>query len=939
MHKSTELLSKIVVWNKYGRFLYDQKRRERYEEIVDRNKQMHIDKFPELTEEINAAYEQVYSKNILPSMRSFQFAGDAIRQNNARIFNCSYLPIERLQAFQELMFLLLSGCGVGYSVRGRHVEALGTFYPLNGKKTETYIIPDSIEGWAMSIDFLIRSLKDGYEPVFDYSNIRKRGERLVVGGGKAPGAEPLRTCHQEIINYYKDYGLIAPGTLEPIMVHDICCLVSEAVMAGGIRRAAMISLFDHDDEAMLSCKSGDWWMKHPYRARANNSAVLHRAITEEDFKQIWRQVEESNAGEPGLFWVNDILGNAGTNPCGRGDMRILTHSGYKRLDECVGDGVFINKNGEAVSGEVWSTGVKPTVCLTLSNRTKLVFTENHKFMVNTGEEVEAKDLMNLRLMPHFEINQEVSEFTKYGYIQGDGVTSDLLNKTKQRIGICFGEKDGDMLDLFGINKDESTTCSYYVSGYNDTLTALGFDTNTLPTRALPSTFSSWQDKDKLMFLKGMYSANGSIITTSRVAYKTTSKELSEELTYWLTYFGMNSYITTNKETDVVFANGTYTCRESYDINIGQFEDILKFAKLIGFVHQYKQDRLRNLILKRAPKVISIKPAGEAEVFDFSLDDNTHWGVVEGVIAHNCCEIALRPYTFCNLVETPVTGNEEEDLRRVKAAAFIATLQASYTDFKFLSPEWKINTDEDALIGVGLTGIAGAGEINYAKLAEAVKETNAEVAARIGINTAARCTTVKPSGTASIVLGTSSGIHAWHSKYYIRRMRVSKNDALYSYVLKQAPFLVEDDFFKPQETAVLSFPIKAPDRAITREDESAIEFADRCLEASVHYVRNGQNRDDLHNNVSATVSVKKSEWPELGNWMYENREFYNGMSVLPYDDSVYKQAPFETITEEEYLRLEAQLEGIDLDPSSIIEEDDLTELIENSACAGGACELV
>ena len=619
MHKSTELLSKIVVWNKYGRFLYDQKRRERYEEIVDRNKQMHIDKFPELTEEINAAYEQVYSKNILPSMRSFQFAGDAIRQNNARIFNCSYLPIERLQAFQELMFLLLSGCGVGYSVRRRHVEALGTFYPLNGKKTETYIIPDSIEGWAMSIDFLIRSLKDGYEPVFDYSNIRKRGERLVVGGGKAPGAEPLRTCHQEIVNYYKDYGVVTPGPLEPIMVHDICCLVSEAVMAGGIRRAAMISLFDHDDEAMLSCKSGEWWMKHPYRARANNSAILHRAITQEGFNKIWKQVEDSNAGEPGLFWVDNLLGDSGTNPCG--------------------------------------------------------------------------------------------------------------------------------------------------------------------------------------------------------------------------------------------------------------------------------------------------------------------------------EIALRPYTFCNLVEVNVTDNDKENVIRVKAAALIATLQASYTDFKFLSPEWKINTDEDALIGVGLTGIAGVWDVNYHQLAHAVKETNEEIARKIGINSAARCTTVKPSGTASIVLGTSSGIHAWHSEYYIRRMRVSKNDALYSYITKQAPFLVEDDFFKPKETAILSFPIKAPEGAITRELENALQFSDRCLVANMDYVREGRNRDELHNNVSATVSVKKSEWNELGNWMYENRESYNGMSVLPYDDSVYKQAPFETITEEEYLRLEAELEGIDLDPSSIIEEDDQTELIENSACAGGACELV
>lgn len=751
MHKSTELLSRIVTWNKYARFNYAEKRRERYEEIVDRNKQMHIDKFPQLTDEINAAYEQVYSKNILPSMRSFQFAGDAIRQNNARIFNCSYLPIERLQAFQELMFLLLSGCGVGYSVRRRHVEALGTFYPLNGKKTEEYIIPDSIEGWAMSIDFLIKSLKDGYEPVFDYSKIRKRGERLIVGGGKAPGAEPLRACHQEIINYYQDYGPVEPGALEPIMVHDICCLVSEAVMAGGIRRAAMISLFDHNDGAMLHCKSGEWWMKHPYRARANNSAILDRNISREEFDFIWKKVEESNAGEPGLFWTDNLFSDTGTNPCCfTADMRILTSKGYKRFDECVGDGLFVNKDNKLVNGKVWSNGVKDTINLRLYTGEVISCTPEHRFMLENGEECEAKDLLGKKLM-----------------------------------------------------------------------------SNTLIIPAGP----------------------------------------------------------------------------------------------------------------RNPMVVSISVGESREVFDFSLDDDTHWGIVEGVIAHNC-EIALRPYTFCNLVEVNVTNDNEENLRRVKAAALIATLQASYTDFKFLSPEWKINTDEDALIGVGLTGIAGSNiSEQYIWLAQAVKGTNAEVAAKIGINTAARCTTVKPSGTASIVLGTSSGIHAWHSKYYIRRMRISKNDALYSYIMKQAPFLVEDDFFKPQETAILSFPIKAPDGAITREDETALEFTKRCMEAGISYVRNGQNRGDLHNNVSATVSVKKSEWKDLGTLMYSGRNYYNGMSVLPYDDSVYKQAPFETITEEEYLRLEAQLEGIDLDPSSIIEEDDLTELIENSACAGGACELV
>ena len=308
---------------------------------------------------------------------------------------------------------------------------------------------------------------------------------------------------------------------------------------------------------------------------------------------------------------------------------------------------------------------------------------------------------------------------------------------------------------------------------------------------------------------------------------------------------------------------------------------------------------------------------------------------------NSQEIALRPYQMCNLTEINAgcIESQEELNAAARAAAFLGTLQASYTDFHYLNPKWRETCEEDALLGVSMTGIA-SGTIDHLSKEVAVTKariTNMEVATILGIKPAARITTVKPEGTSSLVLGTSSGIHAWHGEYYIRRMRAGKDEALAQYMLKTVPELVEDDKTDTNQV-VLSFPQKAPEGAKTRH-ESMQEFLERVKTISQEWVLAGHRKGDNRHNVSCTVSVKPDEWGQLTRWMWENRYSYNGISVLPYWGSVvYPQQPFEDITKEQYEAMLPLLEKIDI--SQVREENgDEIDLAGEAACAGGVCEIV
>jgi len=619
MNKNNKILSDITVHMKYAKYIPELNRRETWEELVTRNKEMHQKRYPDLYNEIEENYRYVYKKKVLPSMRSLQFSGKPIEISPNRLYNCSYLPIDHTDSFSETMFLLLSGCGVGYSVQKHHIAKLPNITKPFDMRTRRFVIGDSIEGWSDAVKVLIKSYlgsKRSSKIKFDYSDIRPKGARLVTSGGKAPGPQPLKECLLKIkgILDAKEDG----GKLLTLEVHDIVCHIADAVLAGGIRRAALISLFSAYDEEMISCKSGDWWEKNPQRGRSNNSAVLIRHKIKKDFfMSLWKRIELSGSGEPGIYF-------------------------------------------------------------------------NH-------------------------------------------------------------------------------------------------------------------DKD--------------------------------------------------------------------------------------------------------------------------------WGT------NPCCEIALRPFQFCNLCEVNVSNVEDQaDYNaRVKAATFIGTLQAGYTEFHYLREIWQDTTEKDALIGVSMTGIGSAAvlQLDMKEGANIVKRENARVAKLIGINKAARTTCVKPAGTTSLVLGTSSGIHAWHNDYYIRRLRVGKNEAIYKYLKQNHPELVEDEYFRPHDTAVIEIPQASPKGSILRT-ESAFDLMERVKRVAIDWVKEGHVTGSNTHNVSATISLKEDEWDKAGKWMWDNRDHYNGLSVLPYNGGTYTQAPFEDITKKKFEQLVKLLQDVNLE--NIIESSDETDLSGELACAGGSCEI-
>ena len=242
------------------------------------------------------------------------------------------------------------------------------------------------------------------------------------------------------------------------------------------------------------------------------------------------------------------------------------------------------------------------------------------------------------------------------------------------------------------------------------------------------------------------------------------------------------------------------------------------------------------------------------------------------------------------------------------------------------------------MGVSITGIASKKIkpewLSYA--AERVKVTNRAVARKIGINSAARLTAVKPEGTSSLVCGSSSGIHPWYADYYIRRIRVGKNEAIYDYLIKNHPDLVEDEVFRPKDMAVIEIPIKAPDGAETRH-EDALRILDRVKLYNSEWVRKGHRSGINFNNVSATIAMDIEDEDDVREWMWNNRGMYTGLTILPRDNGSYVQAPFEEIAKEEYDEMSKHLHEIDL--SKVIEDKDNTDLKMELACAGGSCEIV
>ena len=333
-------------------------------------------------------------------------------------------------------------------------------------------------------------------------------------------------------------------------------------------------------------------------------------------------------------------------------------------------------------------------------------------------------------------------------------------------------------------------------------------------------------------------------------------------------------------------------------------------------------------------------SGERGIFNrvASQSQAGKWGRRDTTLSYGtnpCSEIILRDKQFCNLTEVVVRGNDTESTlaHKVSLATILGTIQSTLTSFQFLSEEWKKNTEEERLLGVSLTGIMDCKVTNkpdpamLERLRDAARKTNKELSEKLGIPSSASITCVKPSGTVSQLVDSASGIHARHNAFYIRRVRIDKKDPVYSF-LKEKGFPVEDEVFRPDSTAVFSFPIKAPKGAITRNDMTALEQLDLWLVYQRHW---------CEHKPSVTITVTDNEWPEVGAWVWKYFDEVSGISFLPHSNHTYQQAPYEDITEEQYKELASNMPG-DINWEELVEKDDNTEGAQTLACVAGACEI-
>jgi len=611
------LLADIAILRTYSAMKPNGKK-ETWQEVVARYQQCLMDHTPGfLHDDIRNACNYVRQGIVLPSMRFLQFAGEGIRREHVRGYNCSFVPVDSICTFSEIFYILMCGTGVGYSVEKHHIDQLPKV-PA-GVAEESCVVLDSKEGWADSIARLIQNP----DIRFDYSQVRPAGSALSTGG-TASGPESLVKAHGNMRRILQGATGRKLSTLE---VHDIVCHIADVVVVGGVRRAALIALFDRNDQEMLTCKSGNWWETNPQRARANNSAVLpHGEVEYDEFSDVIQRTFNSFSGEPGIFWTSDPARSMGTNPC--------------------------------------------------------------------------------------------------------------------------------------------------------------------------------------------------------------------------------------------------------------------------------------------------------------------------------CEIALNPAQFCNLttINFARIDSIHDFFKAVAAATLLGTIQASFTNFGYLSDRWRKQTEEEALLGVSLTGLA-ANAANMQRFLQKdifrhaallAKDINLYRAKDLDINPAARITTIKPEGTTSTCLDTTSGIHSAHAPYYIRRIRVDKGQEIAQHLSTVLPpMFIEDDKFNPQNY-VVSVPFAMPN-AVTRQDETATTFLQNVFAMRNQWIEPGHTTGWNKHNVSCTVSYKEEERDLLKRVMWVSRKAYNGIALLPYDGGTYMQAPFEEILEATYQYMKEMLPEVNLYDVQYenIRKDERVQIL---ACSGGQCEL-
>lgn len=980
-------LQKFQFYDKYSRFNYDWGRRETWIETVDRA----VAYLAELSDNRLGAetYDRlrrgILDMRAMPSMRLLAMAGPAARRNNIAIYNCSYQPVESIDSFVEALIISMSGCGVGFSVERQYVENFPRIKRQSNKAPINYVVEDSAEGWADALRFGLQTWFEGGDVRFDLSQLRPAGTPLRTKGGRASGPDPFR----RMLDFARARILARQGSfLRPIDAHDLMCAVGNAAVSGGVRRTAMISLFDYDDDEMRLSKGGDFERDNNQRWNANNSAVWNNNnLTQQEFMRHFMEMVDSGRGEPGIF--NRQAANTlkparraeaeyGTNPCLTSDTWVMTDSGPRQISDLIGVDFTAVVDGQQYAAKgFWETGVKPVLRLKTKEGFTLRLTANHKVLAvpylsrktERYEWVEAGSLQSgdlIKLHNHRELMWEGEGTFDEGWLLGSLVGDGTFDEKLARLTF-WGEHRTAMLEqaLGALRRSvqvRSDLTGYDQAQYDRTIIASaglrdlaadygiyrGMKTITPFVEQASSEFYSG-------FLQGLFDTDGAVIGTQTkgvsVRLAQSDLPLLQAAQRMLARLGIASVIYENRRPagprlmpDGHGGYKEYVSRADHELVIAN-DNLPVFAEVIGFSEPDKRERLaarlgdykRQLNRERFTATIeSVEADGVEAVYDCAVNA-IHAFDANGLYVHNCGEINLRGWEFCNLTAAVARVDDTfESLKdKVELATIIGTIQSMATHFPGLRPMWKQNCEDERLLGVDITGQMDSPIAQDARVKEQLRgytvEVNHRMAAQLGINPSAAITCVKPSGNSSQLLNCASGLHARWAPYYIRNVRVAAHSPVYK-VLRDAGVPMDPENGQIAETAntwVVHFPVKSPEGAITRSMRSAVEQCEYWLQNKLYWTEH---------NPSCTITYHPNEVIDLMKWVWEHRHQIGGLSFLPAFDANYAQMPYMEIGREDYDRLAAEFPEIDFAKLFYYEEDDLTTAAQELACLAGNCEI-
>lgn len=977
-------LQEFQFYDKYSRWNKELNRRETWEESIQRSvdflRELSQNKLPE--KDYQDIYNAMYNMEVFPSMRLFAMAGEAGRRDNNVLYNCSYLPIDSLESMKEVLSISMAGCGVGFSVEKEYIDQL----PKPKERTgliKTYQISDTAEGWCEAFYFGLQNWFDGNDVEFDYSLIRPAGTPLKTKTGRASGPKPL----QELFDVSKEIIYNSRNRkLETIEVYDIVTKIGDCAVSGGSRRSAMICLFDRNDDKMLHAKDYGWWKFAPQRANANNSVVVDKDLTREEWAAIMYVMHNGGGGEPGFFVRKNVTNFAprrkdnekfGVNPSLRKGTPILTTNGVFPIEELVGkEFEIVNLNGEISFAQCFLSGKNQQLWeIELGNKTKYYATKEHDWPIVINGKIQkckTEDLQrgmyiakqkNLSLPYGNKWNYDEGFFV--GWVLGDGCVAIRGDNNRPQLHITVSEADMEdvskpilsVLQKYGsnckLNKRERDGLKAWYEVNTTQSGILDFLLNEvkldIKKQSIPQTlYTIASEEFRKGFVDGLFSSDGGFYikkNSQRISLSSSRPNLLLDVKKLLGFYGIESTDSVRETKNAQFPNGKDYNRTyiSSVLRIDKSSDRQHFGKCFKLTVQRKNEQLKQMhmrqnIVSSGIVIKSTEPTNLYEdVYDITVYDNVHCFQIDSCLSGNCGEVVLRPREMCNLSQSILRNTDTiQTLRnKIRIATILGTIQSLATYFPNLRQQWKDNCDEERLLGVDITGqldnIPLLTEDNLSGLKQLAIDTNKKYAEILGINQSVAITVVKPSGNSSILFDCSPGLHPRWSKYYIRRVRVNANSPIRQLLEYHGLKLYPENGqkYETANTLVVEFPVKSPDNAICRNDFTAMQQLEHWKKNKLFYTEH---------NPSMTCYYKPEELERIIDWIFENQDIVGGISFLPGDEHYYPLAPYEEITKEKYEEMLLTFPEIDFSLLQYFETEDNTSVSQEIACVAGVCEL-